>query len=74
MIICAGNHINCVHDKVARGVGMLKMSYTYLPKQCLLTIYCSFIRSYLQYGIEFWGSTYTTYLQPLRVLQNVVFV
>ena len=41
-----------------------------LPKQCLLTIYYSFIQSYLQYGIEFWGSTYTTYLQPLRVLQK----
>ena len=28
------------------------------------------MQSYLQYGIEFWGFTYTTYLQPLRVLQK----
>ena len=60
--LCWKSHINCVRDKVARGVGMLKMSYTCLPKQCLLTIYYSFIQSYLQYGIEFLGSTYTTYL------------
>ena len=68
--LCWKSHINCVRDKVVRGVGMLTMSYMCLPKQCLLTIYYLFIQSYLQYGIEFWGSTYATYLQPLRVLQN----
>ena len=68
--LCWKSHINCVRDKVAKGVGMLKMSHMCLPKQYLLTIYDSFIQSYLQYGIEFWGSTYTTYLQPLRVLQK----
>ena len=68
--LCWKSHINCVRDKVARGVGMLKMSYMCLPKQCLLTIYYSFIQSYLQYGIEFWGSTYTIYLQLLCVLQK----
>ena len=41
--LCWKSHINCVRDKVARGVGMLKMSYMCLSEQCLLTIYYSFI-------------------------------
>ena len=49
---------------------MLKMSHMCLPKQYLLTIYYTFLQSYLQYGLEFWASTYTTYLQPLRILQK----
>jgi hypothetical protein len=68
--LCWKSHINCVRDKLAKGIGMLKMCYSLLPKSCLLLVYYSFLLPYLQYGIEVWGSTYSTYLQPLRVLQK----
>ena len=61
-------HINSIHNKVFKGLGMLKMCYLYFPKDCLLTVCNSFTLPYLQYGIEFWDSSYTTYLHPLRII------
>jgi len=63
-------HIDSVCKKLSKGIGMMKKCYSIFPKHCLLTIYYSFILPHLQYGVEFWGSTCTTYLQPLRVLQK----
>ena len=37
-----------------------------------MTLYYSFFQSYLNYGIEIWGSTYATYVDSLIILQNLV--
>ena len=63
--LCWKPHINCIRDKLAQGIGMLKICYSIFPRKCLLTIYYSFVLPYLQNGIEFWGSMYS-YLEPLR--------
>jgi hypothetical protein len=68
--LCWKSHIDYVRDKVAKGVGMIKMCYSCLPKQCMLAVYHSFVLPFLQYGIVFWGTTYSTYLLPLLVLQK----
>ena len=49
---------------------MLKLCYSIFPRKSLLTIHYLFVLPYLQYGIELWGSTYSSYLEPLRVLQK----
>ena len=67
------SHIECIRDKLTKGLGMLKLCYSYMPKLCLINIYNSFILPYLQYGIEFWGSTFTTYLEALRILPKKMY-
>ena len=49
---------------------MLKICYSIFPRKCLRTIHYLFVLPYLQYGIELRGSTYSSYLEPLRVLQK----
>lgn len=60
-------HINSVNDKIVKGYALLKKCF-YLPKNCLLTMYYSFIYPYLIYGIEFWGCACQSYLHKLIVL------
>ena len=50
-------HINCVHDKVSRNLGVLYKSRAYLNEKCLKQLYFSFIHSYLTYSNITWGST-----------------
>ena len=44
----------------------------YVRQNTLLMLYNSFVRSHLLYGILAWGSTNTTVLHPLQVLQNKI--
>ena len=64
------NHINVIRDKVAKGIGMLKMCHYFLPKFYVLSIYNAFVLPHLNYCVELWGNACMTYLQPLRVMQK----
>ena len=44
------HHINCVHDKIKKNLGVLYKARTYLNEKCLKQLYFSFIHSYLNYG------------------------
>ena len=63
-------HINAVRDKIAKGIGMISMCSYFIPRNCLISVYNSFVLPYLMYCIEIWGNSHTNYLQPVRVLQK----
>ena len=41
--LCWKPHINCIRDKLFKGVGMLKMYYSIFPRKCIQTIYYSYV-------------------------------
>jgi hypothetical protein len=49
-------HINKIHSKVSRTVGVMNKLKYYLPSNILRTIYNSLILPYFNYGILIWGS------------------
>ena len=61
-------HINALRDKYAKCVGLLKFSKCYLPKDCLLMIYNSYVLPYLTYCIELWGNTCSSYIEPIKLM------
>ena len=64
------SHINFIVDKVNKGIGMLSMVKRIFPVQSLLSIYYSFIYSYISNAIIFWGSACDNYLNPLIIAQK----
>ena len=48
-----------VNDKLTKGrpIAIIKKCRDVLPKECLLSLYYSYILPYLTYCIELWGST-----------------
>jgi hypothetical protein len=63
-------HIAYVAGKVSRGIGIIIKARQYLPKDCLKTLYYSFIYPYLIYCNHIWGSTYQSSLSKLTTLQK----
>ena len=56
--------------KIACGVGILKRTRSFIPKQSLLTLYQSMIYPYLSYCDTVWGQCNETLLDRLLSLQN----
>ena len=65
-----GNHINQLRTTVSRAVGIMTKIRQFVPLRILKQIYFAFIHSHLTYGIIVWGATYSSYLTPLKSLQN----
>ena len=63
-------HITHIKSKVAKGVGILCRAKKFLNIKTLQDLYYSFVHPYLNYCIEIWGSTHTTYLESLVLLQK----
>ena len=63
-------HIDYISTKIARGVGILKRTRSFLPKQSLLTLYQSMIEPYFRYCNIVWGQCNETLLDRLQTLQN----
>jgi hypothetical protein len=63
-------HILYVNEKVAKGLGLIRIGCKFLPKKCLLAMYYSFVYPYLIYGLEFWGFVGKSILSSTKVLQN----
>lgn len=66
------SHIQNVVKSIAPKVGIISRIRHYLPKSALILIYNSLILPHLSYCIEIWGNTYTSYLNPLYVLQKKI--
>ena len=59
------NHIECIHKKLLRFVGILyKLRYK-LDSKVLKTLYFSFIYPQLLYGVEIYATTNKSSLQSL---------
>ena len=63
-------HIKILEAKIARSVGILNKLNYFLPSLALLKLYYSLIHSHFNYGLAVRGSTYPTYLNKLKLLQN----
>ena len=63
-------HILKLKSKLSRAVGiMCKLKHT-VPLRILIRLYYAFFHSHLLYGLLVWSATYTSYLQPINILQN----
>ena len=58
-------HIEYVKKKLSKSIGLLKKARQYLPKECLRSLYFTFVYPYLTYCIHVWGKTFSSYLDPL---------
>ena len=63
-------HIKILEVKIAPLVGILNKLKYFLPSSALLKLYYALIHSHFNYGLAVWGSTYPTYLNKLKLLQN----
>ena len=63
-------HIKYISGKISKSIGVLYSIRHLVPENILNSLYYNFIYPYLYYGIIVWGNTYTTHLQPIRILQK----
>ena len=64
------HHIQLLHNKLPRTVGLLYKDKTFLPKNVLFQLYHGMFNSHLLYCITIWTSTFSTYPNSTRILQN----
>ena len=63
-------HITNVARKVLKAVGVMYNASFCLSKQSLITLYYSLPYPYLQYCVSVWGSTYSSNLNHIFMLQK----
>ena len=64
------DNIKYIKNKVAKSIGLLYGAKLFLDKNSLLTLYCSYIHTYLNYANLSWGSTNRTNLKKLLIQQK----
>ena len=65
-------HINELYKKLSRTTGIFFKIRHYIPIETLICLYNSLFSSFLSYGIIAWGLTYTSYLNPVFLLQKKI--
>ena len=63
-------HISYTKSKLCRSLYAISRSKNFVPVKHLKTLYDSLIHPYVSYGIVLWGSTYSSYLQKIRICQK----
>ena len=63
-------HTKIFEVKIARSVRILNKLKYFLPSSALLKLYYALIHFHFNYSLAVWGSTYPTYLNKLKLLQN----
>ena len=58
-------HITLVENKLSKNLGLLHKANNYLNKKLMVSLYYSFIHTYLNYGNIAWYSTSMTKLKEL---------
>ena len=64
------SHINYISKKISKGIGILCKARKYLPRNCLVTLYYSFVYPYLNYCLEVWGKATENYISKIHKLQK----
>ena len=70
MKIYLGKIILYIENKVTKNIGLLYRAKLFLDKNSLLTLYYSYIHTYLNYANLSWGSTNRTNLKKLLCQQK----
>ena len=63
-------HMNDIARKVAKNIGIINKVKTIFSERMLLMLYFTMIYPYLSYGNIVWGSTYSSTLQRIFLLQK----
>ena len=63
-------HINHTCKKISKTIGILFRIRHFIPKKVALNLYYALAFPYLNYNILVWGSTFSTHLNPLLILQK----
>ena len=59
-----------VKSKLIKGNAILSIVRHFLPKQILINTYNAYIQPHIDYGLNVWGHTYETYLNPIKRQQR----
>ena len=63
-------HIVLLEHKISRTIGILSKLRHFLPQSALLKIYYALIHCQLMYGLPISGSTFSSFINKLKSLQN----
>ena len=63
-------HIKYTENKISKNIGILFNARPFLNKKSLLSLYYSYIHSYINYGSVSWGSTCRTNLKKINSQQK----
>ena len=63
-------HIKYLESKLSRANGIISRLKSTLPDDALLKLNYALFQPHLLYGLTIWGSTFPTYLNPIKTLQN----
>jgi hypothetical protein len=64
------HHVNNLNNKIARTIGILYKSRSFLNKHTLIQLYYSFIHCHINYANIAWGSVNKSILEPLHRQQK----
>ena len=59
-----------IETKVSRAIGIISKIKPFLPAKTLISLYYSLLHPHQLYEIVIWASTFDSYKQRLRALQN----
>ena len=65
-------HLSELSKKLARTCGIFFKIRSLLPINTLILVYNSLFLPFLQYGVIVWGQTFTSYLEPLILIQKKI--
>ena len=66
-------HIKYVENRISKNIGLLFKARPFLNKKSLLSLYYSYIHSYINYGAVSWGTTCRINLKKINSQQKQVF-
>ena len=70
--LCWKEHIKYIKNKIAKNIGLLYKAKPYIDKHSLLSLYHSYIHSYINYGNITWGSTARSNLKKYTANRNML--
>ena len=65
------DHIKDVNNCIRKKAGILFKLRNVVPKYIFVLLYKAFIQPNITYGLEVWGSTFPSYLNPILITQKM---
>ena len=66
------HQIDYISTKISKSVGLFAKLRHFVPQTTLITLYCSLIYPYLNYGVCAWGQASISLLNKILILQKRV--